>query len=79
MFKFDFVSLNLVFGFLNSFNFIFLNRMNKGYIKLNTKNIFQSSGILKRLRKTPRKTKAPIPIPILIKFLSKKLFEFFKK
>ena len=63
--RFDFVSLNLNSGNLNSFDFIFLNKINKGYIMLNKRNIFQSRGILNKLRRTPKLINMPKPRPII--------------
>ena len=46
---------------------------------LKKRKIFQSNGIFKMLRISPRTIKADKPTPILIKFLSRKLSEFFTK
>lgn len=71
---FDFVSFS--FG---NFICLFLIKMIKKYkgtIKETTKNIFQSRVICNKLRITMTTGKIPSPIPILIRFLSRKLSEF---
>jgi ribosomal protein L11 len=54
-------------------------KTNTGIAKLINKKILQSIGICKKLNKTSKKEKTPNPIPTLIKFLSKRLFEFLIK
>jgi len=77
MLRFSLVSLNL--GKLNSLLLIFLKIKNDGQIKLKKRKIFQSKGICKKLRTTPKTTKTPRPNPILIRVLSKKFSEFLTK
>jgi hypothetical protein len=69
----DFVNL-----ILSEAYFFSLKKSKRGKAMLKTRKSLQSRGILKRLRKTARNGRTERPMPILIKFLSKKLSEFLR-
>ena len=70
-----------IFVLCNGLKIGFLNFLSeyKGMIKESIRNNHQAKGILKKFKIIAKIENTPNPIPNLIRFLSKKVFEFLRK